>query len=80
MLTSSEGAIWKQVVEIYQQWDPSWQKPMPIEDVASRLPAIDSAMIRDTLVHAAADHLAEVDVSDPFTFKPIQDRVTGGTQ
>ena len=72
-MTTSQGAIWKQIAQIYDQWDPDWENLMPVKELQTRLPMVAPEIIGDTLAQAASDRLAEVgSIGEDPTFKPLQ--------
>jgi hypothetical protein len=71
-MTSTQGAVWKQIAQIYDQWDPDWNGRMPVRELQARLPAVPPELIGETLAQAASDHLAEVgSVGEDPSFKPL---------
>ncbi|HZW21562.1 hypothetical protein [Noviherbaspirillum sp.] len=72
-LTEMQGVVWKQIAHAYDQWDPEWNRLMPVSELAELLPAVAPEMIGDTLGQAAADHIAEVgQVGEDPVFRPLQ--------
>jgi hypothetical protein len=71
-LTESQAAIWKQIAQAYEQWDPDRNSLMPVRELHARLPAVAPEMIGNTLAQAASDRMAEVGSTgeDP-EFKPL---------
>jgi hypothetical protein len=72
-LTTAQGAIWKQIAQVYLQWDPTRNKLMPVRELAENLPAVAPDLIGDTLAQAAAEDMAEVaHVGEDPSFRPLQ--------
>jgi hypothetical protein len=70
--TEMQGVVWKQIVQMYSQWDPTSSRLMPVSELAQMLPAVAPDMIGDTLGQAATDHIAEVGhVGEDPGFRPL---------
>ncbi|GAB3538080.1 hypothetical protein GCM10027343_02890 [Noviherbaspirillum agri] len=72
-LTEMQGVVWKQISQAYDQWDPEWNRLMPVSELAELLPTVAPDMIGETLGQAAEDHIAEVGhVGEDPGFRPLQ--------
>lgn len=72
-MTTSQGALWKQITQLYYQWDPDGSSLMPVTELNDKLPAVPPEMIAETLVYAKENRLAEFDHEDKGgEFKPLQ--------
>lgn len=70
-MTEAHAAIWKQIAQVYRQWDPDEDSLMPVSELAAQLPAVAPEMIGDTLAQAAEQSMAEVGhVGEDPGFKP----------
>ncbi|HEX7649872.1 MAG TPA: hypothetical protein VF450_20925 [Noviherbaspirillum sp.] len=66
-MDQSQGRIWKQITDVYQQWDRDRNIPMQTSDLYERLPAVPPGTIEEILAAAQADgRLASLDGNDAF--------------
>ncbi|WP_019142772.1 hypothetical protein [Noviherbaspirillum massiliense] len=71
-MTSSQGAIWKQIAQVYDQWDPERHRLMPVKELSDKLPTVPPEMIGETLAQAASDQLAELgSIGENPEFRPL---------
>lgn len=54
-MNESQGRVWKQITDTYQQWDQDRNHPMHIDDLASKMPQVPPEIIGETLAEALAD-------------------------
>jgi hypothetical protein len=54
-MNQSQGLIWKQITDAYQQWDMDRSMPMRTSDLYERLPAVPRETIAEILAEAKAD-------------------------
>lgn len=66
-MNQPQGRIWKQITDVYQQWDQDRSNPMRTSDLYARLPAVPPETIAEILAEARADgRLASLDGDDAF--------------
>lgn len=66
-MNPSQGHIWKQITDAYQQWDMDRSIPMRTADLYRRLPAVPPETIEEILAAARADgKLAALDEDGIF--------------
>lgn len=69
-VNQSQGRIWKQITDAYQQWDQDRSMPMRTADLYERLPSVPPETIEETLAEARSDgRLAGLD--DDGMFLPV---------
>jgi hypothetical protein len=48
----AHGSTWRQIAEVYQQWDQDRYSLMSIEELAQRMPHVEPELIGETLADA----------------------------
>jgi hypothetical protein len=72
-MTTAQGTLWKQITQIYFQWDPDGNALMSVNELSDMLPAVPGDLIQETLANAKEDELAEFSPeSDGGGFRPLR--------
>ncbi|NEX63975.1 hypothetical protein [Noviherbaspirillum galbum] len=69
-MNESQGRVWKQITQAYQQWDQDRSNPMEINELTSMMPEIPAELIGETLAEALADGRI-IAFEDPGQFLPV---------
>jgi len=70
-MNTSQAAIWKQVAQVYEQWDQGGRHPMPFSELMDKLPAVAPDLVKDAIMQAAGDRQAEItNEGEEGGFKP----------
>ncbi|MDB5729285.1 MAG: hypothetical protein JWQ00_2490 [Noviherbaspirillum sp.] len=70
-MTQAHGTTWRQITEVYQQWDQDRYNLMSIDELADRMPHVEPEMIGETLAEALMNERARgVEESGSFRLIP----------
>jgi hypothetical protein len=70
-MTQAHGTTWRQITEVYQQWDQDRYDLMSIDELAERMPHVKPEMIGETLAEALMNERARgVEESGSFSLIP----------
>ncbi len=72
-MNTSQAAIWRQITQVYEQWDHGENGLMPLSELNDKLPAVAPELVKDAVVQAANNREAELDgTGEQGSFKPIR--------
>lgn len=72
-MTTSQAAIWKQITDVYEQWDQEHHAFMPVSALSERLPMVAPELIGETLAQAQQEQQAELgSIEEQPGFKPLR--------
>jgi hypothetical protein len=72
-MDTSQAAIWKQITQVYEQWDQGQNALMPLSELNEKLPAVAPELVKDAVVQAANNQEAEfASAEDEGAFKPLR--------
>lgn len=72
-MDTSQAAIWKQITQVYEQWDQGENGLMPLSELNEKLPAVAPELVKDAVTQAANNREAEFgSAGDQSSFKPLR--------